>query len=281
MTAFPVLARILTDRRLIDTPIGGVALACAAGDDVLAWSMLAVVAALVGHASAWLVLLVLPFAAFMLWVVRPLLARLAARQERTGRLAAVVVLVTVAIGLWLSAMATSQLGLHAFFGAFLFGVAMPRHGAAVLRERVLPLVEKVSGLVLLPVFFMVAGLAVDLSTVDWRGLGELGLILLVAVGGKFGGAFAGAMGSGVRARHSAVLAILVNTRGLTELIALTVGLQLGVLDQRLYSLLVVMALVTTSMTGVLLRLVYPEWRARLDRAPSGAPDVPAEGSSTP
>ncbi len=279
ITAFPVLARILADKGLIRTPIGGLALACAAVDDVLAWSLLAVVAALAGGgAHPWRALLAVPFAAVMLYVVRPLLARLAARRadgraagradgrRLTGLLAGAGVLVAVSAGLLLSAEATGWMGLHAIFGAFLFGVVMPREGAAALRERALPLIERVCWILLLPVFFMVAGLKVDLSAVDATALGELGLILLVAIGGKFAGAFLGARVNGVRTRHSAVLAILINTRGLTELIVLTVGLQLGVLDPALYSLMVVMALVTTAMTGVLLRLVYPPQRVRLDLA---------------
>jgi Kef-type K+ transport system membrane component KefB len=277
VTAFPVLARILTDRGLLHTPIGGVALACASMDDVLAWSLLAVVAALAGAgADSWQVLLVVPFAVVLLFGVRPLLARLAARRRATnrairpvaGRLGGAAVLVALAAGLWLSAEATHQMGLHLIFGAFLFGVAMPREGATELRERVLPWVHRACSILLLPVFFVVAGIKVDLSSMDGIALGELGLILLVAIGGKCVGAFAGARLNGVRTRHSAVLAILINTRGLTELIVLTVGLQLGVLDARLYSLMVVMALVTTAMAGILLRLVYPEHLVRKDTAPS-------------
>jgi Kef-type K+ transport system membrane component KefB len=128
---------------------------------------------------------------------------------------------------------------------------------SVLREQAVEWIERACSILLLPVFFMVAGLGVDLSSVDGIALGELALILLVAIGGKFVGAFAGARLSGVRVWHSAVLALLVNTRGLTELIVLTVGRQLGVLDPELYSLMVVMALVTTAMAGVLLPLVYP------------------------
>jgi len=287
ITAFPVLARILTDKGLIDTPIGGLALACAAVDDVLAWSLLAVVAALAdGGTDPWRILLVVPFAALMLKVVRPPLARLTARRPAGGRWAGVGVLVAVAIGLLVSAYATEWMGLHAIFGAFLLGVVMPREGAAALRERAMPWIERVSSLVLLPVFFVVAGIKVDLSTTDVTVLGELGLILLVAIGGKCVGAFTGARINGVRTRHSAVLAILINTRGLTELIVLTVGLQLGVLDQSLYSLMVVMALVTTAMAGVLLRLVYPPDRVRQDIAARevdavsvrGQPSVPKESA---
>ncbi|MEO3808373.1 cation:proton antiporter [Sphaerisporangium sp. B11E5] len=267
VTAFPVLARILTDNGLLDTPIGGLALACAAVGDVLAWALLAVVAALAGGGGhPWRVLFVVPFAVLLLGVVRPLLARPAARRPVSGPLTGVV-LVAVAAGLLLSALATSWMGLHAIFGAFLFGAAMPREGTLALRRRVLPWIERICTVLLLPVFFMVAGLKVDLSRLDTVAFGELALILLVAIGGKFGGAYLGGRVTGVRPRHSAVLGILMNTRGLTELIVLTVGLQLGVLTPELYSLMIVMALVTTAMTGVLLRIVYPERRIVEDRGP--------------
>jgi Kef-type K+ transport system membrane component KefB len=268
VTAFPVLARILTDKGLLDTPIGGLALACAAIGDVLAWALLAVVAAMAGAGGEpWRVLLVVPYAVLLLRVVRPLLARLAAGGGFTGPIAGAGVLLAASVGLLLSAEATHWMGLHAIFGAFLFGAVMPRGGASALRERALPWVERIAAVLLLPVFFMIAGLKVDLSTVDLTALGELALILLVAIGGKFVGAFGAARATGVRPRHSAVLGILINTRGLTELIVLAVGLQLGVLDGTLYSLMVVMALVTTAMTGVLLRIVYPPRRVLEDMAP--------------
>ena len=166
----------------------------------------------------------------------------------------------------LCAEATDWMGLHPIFGAFLFGVALPRDGAPALAARVLPRVEQVNSFVLLPVFFLIVGLKVDLSQVNMGGVAELALILVAAISGKGIGAYAGARLCGARPRHSAVLGILMNTRGLTELIVLTVGLQLGLLDQDLYSLMVVMALVTTAMTGVLLRLIYPPERVRQDIA---------------
>lgn len=266
VTAFPVLARILTDRGLINTPIGGIALACAAVDDVLAWTLLGVVAAICGGAAPWQIALVVPYVAFVVGVVRPVLRRLAPRYRSTSRLAAAVVLVGLGAGLWLSSMATEVIGLHAFFGAFLFGVVMPREGVTSLCAHALPLIERVSSYLLLPVFFTLAGVGVDLSRIDGQAVGELALILLVAIGGKLGGAFVGSRLCGVRARRSFVLATLLNTRGLTELIALTIGRQLGVLDQGLYSLMVVMALVTTAMTGVVLRFIYPVWCVEQDRS---------------
>jgi hypothetical protein len=151
------------------------------------------------------------------------------------------------------------MGLKYIFGAFLFGVVMPREGdAAALRDDILGHLEQVSVLVLLPVFFVVSGLSVNLSSIGRSGLVELCLILLVAVIGKFGGAFLGASLVGVPARRAGVLATLMNTRGLTEIVILAVGLQLHILDQSVYSLMVVMAVVTTMMAGPLLHLLYPD-----------------------
>lgn len=278
ITAFPVLARILTDRQLIGTPIGGLALAVAAVGDVLAWSVLSVLVALShGNQPPLRMLLVVPFVALLVGVVRPALARPARRrpagQQRGSatRIAlGVGLLAALAGGLWLSAAATSWMGLHQIFGAFLFGAVMPRSGAAGLRERVLPWVERIDRTVLLPPFFVVAGFAVNLSGMDAREFGLLLLILLVAIGGKMAGTFMAARLVRVAPRHSAALAVLVNTRGLTELIVLAVGLQIGLLDQRLYSLLVLMALITTSMAGLLLPFVYPRQQAGPDREPRSA-----------
>lgn len=281
ITAFPVLARILADRGLLTTPVGGLALACASVGDVLAWVMLAVVATLAGAAAQpWLVLLIIPWAALLLLVVRPVLDRLAARPPRSaGRaptpLAGAAVLGAVAAGLWLSASATSAMGLHLIFGAFLFGVAMPRVGVPALRERVLPWVHRISSVLLLPVFFVVSGLAVDLSGLDGGAWADLLLIMLVAVGGKWVGVAAGARTNGLGVRRSAVLAVLLNTRGLTELVVLAVGLQRGLLTAELYSLMVVMALVTTAMTGVILPLVYPRGQRAADLAGRGQPPASA------
>ena len=259
VTAFPVLARILTDRGMHRTRIGGTALASAAIDDVLAWSLLAVVAAIAGAGGQPLRLLLAPvYAGVMFGLVRPLLRQLADVYQRRGRLTPNVLAVTLA-GLLLSSYATDWMGVKYIFGAFLFGVVMPREGAAaaVLREEILNRLEHVSVLVLLPVFFVVSGLSVNLSSVGLSGLVELCLILLVAVVGKFVGAFAGARLAGVPGRPAGVLATLMNTRGLTGIVILSVGLQLHILDQSLYSLMIVMAIVTTVMAGPLLHFLYP------------------------
>ncbi|MEU2250407.1 cation:proton antiporter [Streptomyces sp. NPDC019224] len=262
VTAFPVLARILADRGLDKTPVGALALACAALDDVLAWTLLATVVTLVeSPAQQWRVLLVIPFGAALLTVLRPSLSWLADRCG-TGPAASAAALLIGAAGLTACAAATDWMGLHAIFGAFLFGVITPRRGTSGLRARVQPAIEGASRVVLLPVFFLTAGLKVDLSGFDAGRLLELVLIITVAVCGKGIGAFVGARSCGVRPRYAAVLALLINTRGLTELIVLTVGLQLGLLDPDLYALMVVMALVTTTMTGALLRVVHPARRVR-------------------
>ena len=259
VTAFPVLARILTDRNMHRTQIGSVALASAATDDVLAWSLLAVVVAIAGAGSQEFRLFLAPvYAVVMFALVRPLLGRLVGVYKRRGQLTPNVLAVVLA-GLLLSSYATTWMGLKYIFGAFLFGVVMPREGAAAaLREEILDRLEQVSVLVLLPVFFVVSGLSVNLSSVGLSGLVELCLILLVAIVGKFGGAFIGANLAGVRGRRAGVLATLMNTRGLTGIVILSVGLQLHILDQPLYSLMIVMAIVTTMMAGPLLRLIYPD-----------------------
>src|SRR5215472_2619780 len=267
VTAFPVLARILTDRGMHRTRIGGIALASAALDDVLAWSGLVVVVAIAGAGGQQLRLLLVPvYAGVMFGVVRPLLRRLADVYQRRGRLTPNV-LAAALVGLLLSSFATDWTGLKYIFGAFLFGVVMPREGAgAALREDILGRLEQVSVLVLLPVFFVVSGLNVNLSSVGLSGLVELCLILLVAIVGKFGGAFAGARLAGVRGRRAGVLATLMNTRGLTGIVVLAVGLQLRILDQSLYTLMIVMAIVTTAMAGPLLNLIYPDRFVRRDVA---------------
>jgi Kef-type K+ transport system membrane component KefB len=257
VTAFPVLARILVDRGLHRTRIGGLALASAAVDDVLAWTLLAIVVALAGSGGHSERLAFIPlYAAVMIWGVRPLLRRLAGVYLRRGRLTPNV-LAAVLIGLLASCLATDWMGIKFIFGAFVFGLIMPREGAGALREDILESLQQITVLVLLPVFFVVSGLSVNLSTVGLTGLLELLAILAVAIGGKFGGAYAGARLVKVPPRQAGVLAALMNTRGLTEIVILAIGLQLGVLSGQLYSLMIVMAIVTTAMAGPLLKSIYP------------------------
>jgi Kef-type K+ transport system membrane component KefB len=274
VTAFPVLARILTDRNLHRTSLGGLALTCAAVDDLFAWSLLAVVVAVAGaDGDPWRLLLLAPYLAVMLWLVRPLLRRLLVGHRRADRLSEGTLAVVLA-GALLSAATTEWMGLHFIFGAFLFGILMPHDTGGRLAEEIRDRVSHVSAVLLLPVFFVVAGLNVNLAQVRLIGLYELVLILVVAIGGKFVGALVGARLNRVPTRQSAALAVLMNTRGLTELIILSVGLQLHIIDARLYSLMVVMAVVTTVMAGPLLNMIYPT-KHHVLAEPSGRPR-PAE-----
>jgi Kef-type K+ transport system membrane component KefB len=260
ITAFPVLARILAERGMHRIPTGVLSLACAAVDDVLAWALLAVVVAIVGATALTDVIGVLAFSALFVLaaflVVRPLLGRLVTGYARAEKLTPDM-LAVVLVGILASAWATEEIGVHFIFGAFVFGVVMPRQGAAALTHEITDRLEQVSVLLLLPVFFVVTGLGVDVGAIDLVGLGELALILLVAIVGKFAGAFVAARTQRVPRRQATALAVLMNTRGLTELVILTIGRQLGVLDDRVFTLLVVMAVVTTVMTSPLLTVVYP------------------------
>ncbi|WP_336204093.1 cation:proton antiporter [Nonomuraea sp. LPB2021202275-12-8] len=274
VTAFPVLARIIADRGMTHTRLGTTALTCAAVCDLLAWTLLALVVALAtGARFHWWLLLLVPYVIVMVTVVRPLLRRageVRAREEPGGSRSFFAVVLG---GLLLSAAFTEWLGLHYIFGAFLFGALMPRSGGGRLREGVLERVEPLCGMLLLPVYFVMAGLRIDLSELTSSDLGELAVILAVAVLAKFAGAYAGARVGGLDARGAATLGALLNTRGLTELVVLGVGLELGVLDDRLYSLMVVMAVVTTALTGPLVSLLRPAGDAAGDGKGSARSDV--------
>jgi Kef-type K+ transport system membrane component KefB len=262
ITAFPVLARILSERGMDRIPLGALALACAAVDDVVAWSLLAVVVAVVDSAGLGdlprILGLSLVYMAVMVFAVRPLLVRLAAWQRSRGGGLRPDVLAILLVGVLLSSAATEEIGIHFIFGAFVFGAMVPKADGGVLVHGVLERVESLTVVLLLPVFFIATGLNVNLSELGARGLGELVLILLVAIGGKLIGATAAARVQGLSTRRSTALGLLMNTRGLTELVILNIGREKGVLDEELFGLLVVMAIVTTVMTDPLLRLVYPD-----------------------
>ncbi|MER5489708.1 cation:proton antiporter [Streptomyces sp. NPDC002454] len=274
ITAFPVLARIISERGLQRDRIGALAVACAAIQDFLAWTVLAVVVALANSTGAWpLVRMTLASLVLLLalrHLVRPALARLFA-PGRSGPALAHTVLV---VGLLLSAWATEALGLHAVFGAFAFGAAVPRAQLAAAHPEVPERLEQMS-LLLLPVFFIVTGLSVDLGGLGGQGVLILLAVLLVACSGKFVGAASAARLTGADRREAATLGVLMNARGLTELVILNVGLALGVLDGRLFTAMVMMAVLTTLMTGPLLQRFHPT---------TGTPsphDVPAPGARTP
>jgi Kef-type K+ transport system membrane component KefB len=255
MTAFPVLARILAEDKMRDTEVAGTALTAAAIGDVAVWSMLALVLAFTDHQSTWHLLLAIPYVALMLFGVRPVLARLMERS--TGDRGSMNILIVVIVVALASGGATQWFGLDFIFGAFFAGLVVPRSSIAAVREQISERVGLVGNALLMPIYFVMAGLNVNLRTVGRSGLVELVLILVTAIGGKLVGGYLGARASGLPSRQSTVVGVLMNTRGLTELIILGIGLQAHYLDTRLYSLMVAMAVVTTAMTGPLLQVVYP------------------------
>jgi Kef-type K+ transport system membrane component KefB len=258
-TAFPVLARILQERQLYDTPLGVLTMASAAGDDVMTWATLAVVVAIVAATGAWtlpyIIALSVIFGVLMIVVVRPLLVRFRDRPLGSTELTLVVA------GLLACAFVTSAIGIHEIFGAFLLGAIFPRGPLAdELRSRLGSVAA-----ILLPVFFVTTGLNVDIGGIGLQGLWQLGLILVVACAGKLIGTALGARSQGLAGREAMALGVLMNTRGLTELVVLNIGRDLGVLDGRLFTLLVVMAVVTTVATSPLLDVVKPDpWLGERD-----------------
>ncbi|MEU4930525.1 cation:proton antiporter [Streptomyces yokosukanensis] len=278
VTAFPVLARILADQRLNHTSVGRISMAAAGVNDLVAWACLAVVAALFTTAQSWRMAFVPVYLALLVLGVRPLAARLLrGRAEGASDPAAVVV---VASGLMASCAATEWLGIHFVFGAFAFGAVMPREGTGErLRVSVLDGLEKSVTQILLPVYFVVAGTRVDLTTFRATHLGGLAVMLPVAVVTKMAGAGLGAVAAGLPRQEARTVAVLMNTRGLTEIVILTVGLQLHFIDQAFYSILVVMAVLTTVMTGPLLRVGRAATREGVSARPGAGrpPGTAAQG----
>jgi Kef-type K+ transport system membrane component KefB len=275
VTAFPVLARILEERRMSKSFLGTTAIACAAVDDVTAWCLLAVVVALakatgVG-AALWTIGLSILFIAGMLLFVRPWLARLV--RERTGPWGGSTgLLAGIFVFLFASSLITEMIGIHALFGAFLAGVCMPPDPGLrqFLRERL----ETFASVFLLPLFFAFTGLRTQIGLLnDWQSwLMCLGVIA-VAVAGKLGGSMIAARWTGMSWMDSFSLGTLMNTRGLVELIVLNIGFDLGILSPRIFAMLVLMALVTTFMTGPLLSLVLWLRRKSQVAASPGAMNV--------
>jgi Kef-type K+ transport system membrane component KefB len=256
ITAFPVLARILTDWNLHRTPLGLMALSCAAADDVTAWCLLALV---VGVARAevngalWVCLSAVTLIALMFLIVRPVAARLVRRFDHDKPFPdGVFSLMCVAI--LTSAWLTETIGIHAIFGGFLLGAILP-HESRLAREMTARLRDPVL-LLLLPAYFAYTGLRTQVGLVstveDWF---FCGVILLTAVAGKFGGAALAARVCGYNWRDSMALGTLMNTRGLMELIVLNIGLDLGVISPKLFTMMVIMALSTTLMTAPILNLL--------------------------
>jgi Kef-type K+ transport system membrane component KefB len=251
ITALPVLARILMDLGLHRTEVGTVALTCAVVDDITAWCLLALVVALVSASSVFGVLTTVLWTALfvttLIGVVRPALARFCA-SEAGQRLS--VLLPVGLVGLLAAAVTTEWIGVHAMFGAFMFGLVFPSEapGADRLRERVGNVTT-----VLLPLFFAYSGLRTEVGLLGTDPVMWLwcALFLAVAVIGKLVGGTVAARASGVGWRESGQLGALMNCRGLTELVVLNIGLDLGVLSPALFTMLVIMALVSTAMSAPL------------------------------
>jgi Kef-type K+ transport system membrane component KefB len=257
VTAFPVLARILSERGLLRSEVGAMAIACAAVDDITCWCVLAFILALVRATSlagaAVTVVLAVSYLALMLGTVRPLASRLAdrARALEPPRLVAVAILMA-----FTSSAITELIGIHAIFGAFVCGAVVPR--AHELPRRIAERLEDLVSVFMLPLFFTFSGLRTEVGLLDQASDWLLcGLAIALACLGKFGGSVLAARFSGFGWRQSSAIGILMNTRGLVELVVLNIGYDLGLISSSLFTMLVIMALVTTFMTSPLLGWVYP------------------------
>ncbi|MDP2307202.1 MAG: cation:proton antiporter [Pseudomonadota bacterium] len=257
VTAFPVLARILAEKRLIRTRVGALALASAAVDDVTAWCLLAFVVAVAGASGVGPALLTTALAlvyVLVMWkVVRPMLARIG---PRVGHAVSSDTIAFVFLVLLASAAVTEWIGIHALFGAFLLGAILPRERGlhTVLVEKI----EDFVTIVLLPLFFAYSGLRTQIGLLDDPSAWLTTLaIIAVACFGKFGGTAIAARLSGLDLRSAAAIGVLMNTRGLMELVVLNIGLDLGVISTELFAMMVIMALVTTWLTSPLLERIFP------------------------
>ncbi len=263
ITAFPVLARILDERGLTPTFLGSTALSCAAVDDISAWTILAFVVAIVKSngvsSSVTTIFLLLVFLPIMFFGIKPMLDRFVAARPKLITNPARGTVVAILVLVFSCALFTEVIGIHAFFGAFVAGIAMPADSQfrARLKERL----ENFSSAFLLPLFFAFTGLRTQIGLLnDWSGWAVCAGLILVATIGKFGGSMIAARCTGMDWHDSFSLGALMNTRGLVELIVLNIGLDLRILSPRVFAMMVIMALVTTFMTAPLLSLANLIWR---------------------
>ena len=252
VTAFPVLARLLAEKDMLGTRVGMLALTCAAIDDVIAWCLLATVVALIharGLTSLLLTIgLTILFIGFMLGILRPLLAYV----DRSIQSKQVLVALSIIL-LLLSAYATNAIGIHPVFGAFLMGIILPRRTVFIEQVRSL---DQVNNLLFLPLFFVYSGLRTQIGLISAPALWLICLLVLaVACAGKILSGSLSVRWMGESWRESLSLGVLMNTRGLVDLIVLNIGLDLGVLSPTLFAMLVIMAIVTTMMASPLLPLL--------------------------
>jgi len=257
ITAFPVLARIVQERNLQKTKLGTVVITCAAADDITAWCILAAVIAIVKAGSfggsVYVILMAVVYVFLMIKIVKPFLTRVAELQEKKGNIAKATVAIFFLV-LILSSYATEVIGIHALFGAFMAGAIMPEN--MKFRNMFIEKIEDVALVLLLPLFFVFTGLRTQIGLLNDVHLWEAGaFILLTAVTGKFAGSAFTAKFLRMNWKDSLTVGALMNTRGLTELIVLNIGYDLGVLSPELFAMLVIMALITTFMTGPALDLI--------------------------
>ncbi|MDD4505573.1 MAG: cation:proton antiporter [Sulfurospirillaceae bacterium] len=257
ITAFPVLARILKDHNLTKTSYGAMALTCAAADDATAWYILAIVIAVSTSTNLLMsILMLIPIVVYvtvMLFVVKPFLRKIGNKIDDTTLDMKITTIVLVV--LLTSSLITELLGIHALFGAFMAGVMMPSSSESQLKERIAPRLEYVSLLVLLPLFFALTGLRTQINLLESQHWIVCLSIIAVAVIGKFIGSAIASRFMGISWKDSFAIGALMNTRGLMELVVLNIGYELGILSPILFTMFVIMALVTTFMTGPLLYLI--------------------------
>lgn len=276
ITAFPVLARILSDRNLERTVLGSFVMLAAGANDVVAWCLLTAVVALSASGSALEVVGVAALAAaisVLLIVTRPVLSRAIARL---GRSSDELVLVALCAGLLLSSYATDRIGVHPAFGAFLFGAVAPRGLASV--ERSAARIRAVIVPLLLPLYFVDVGLHTDLTALSWGQWGWAVVVVAVAVAGKLIGAAGAARLTGCTWQWAAAVGILMNCRGLTELIVLGIGRDIGVISAELFAIFVVMAILTTLATAPLLGVLVGR-HPGVVHSPTGTGEDPRPVSS--
>ena len=262
ITAFPVLARLLTEKKMLGTRIGTLALTCAAVDDIIGWCLLALVIAVVharGVTSGLMTIgLTLLFIGIMLGIVRPLFAYASRRLPWPNLLIALTLVL-----LLLSAYTTDVIGIHPVFGAFIMGVILPRRASFIEQVRSL---DQVNNVVFLPLFFVSSGLRTQIGLISAPALWLVCLLVVaVACFGKVLGGMLSVRWMGESWRESLTLGVLMNTRGLVELIVLNIGLDLGVLSPVLFAMLVIMAVLTTMMASPLLPLLGYGPKSQLER----------------
>ncbi|KAF8725672.1 hypothetical protein HU200_020215 [Digitaria exilis] len=286
ITAFPVLARILAELKLLTTPIGETALAAAAFNDVAAWVLLALAVAISGDGSSgrgpvtsvWVLLCSAAFVAAWMVGVKPAMGWVARRADAAGEGGGGEGWVAVTLaGVLASGFVTDLIGIHSIFGAFVFGLTVPKEGA--FAGRVTARVEDLVSELLLPLYFASSGLKTDVAAIrGGEAWGMLALVIATACVGKIAGTFGVAMACGMEVREAIVLGVVMNTKGLVELIVLNIGRERKVLNEETFAILVLMALVTTFITTPTVMAIYKP--ARAGRRRRQAPSSPSAGAAT-